>query len=109
MSQNREAAAPEESFDTSGMSPVTQVIVGAGVILVCLLISKLYFDQYLELKKLHAKHEVERTKNTEYRQHIGALQSECRLAQTTQGIEIMARERLKFIHPDEIMVIPQKK
>lgn len=105
------AQVPEaEESETPPVAPISsgvfQFLFITGCIILFVLISKLYLDQYIEIRKLEAKLEQDRTKVAESEVEIQRLTRELEFLRTDEGIEKVAREKLKMVKPDEVVVVP---
>lgn len=87
-------------------SGIFQFVFITGCIILFVLISKLYLDQYLEIRKLEQRLEQERSKVTESQQEIVRLTHELEFLRTDEGTEKIAREKLKMVKPEEIIIVP---
>jgi len=91
------------------LSPLTQLILGCGLILVFVLVSKLYFDQYLEIRRVYSKLEAEQARQNQFTDQIDGLKTRIELLKTDDGVELIAREKLRLVKSDEVLVIAIEK
>lgn len=105
-----EAVTPEDELPPSPPTPISsgvfQFLFITGCIVLFVLISKLYLDQYIEIRKLEQKLEQERAKVVEAQDEIERLTRELEFMKTDEGTEKVAREKLRMVKPDEVIVIP---
>lgn len=79
----------------------TAAIVAFGI---CL--AKLYLDQYLEIRHLRSvRAQAERQMLSVKDQH-DALAEEVEYLETVEGVERLARDKLRYIRPDEVILVP---
>ncbi|MBI4872919.1 MAG: septum formation initiator family protein [Candidatus Riflebacteria bacterium] len=97
------APAPPPAAISSG---VFQFLFITGCIVLFVLISKLYLDQYIEIRKLEQKLEQEKARVVEAGQEIDRLTQELEFLKTDEGVEKVAREKLKMVKPDEVIIVP---
>src|SRR2546423_3832656 len=94
---------PEDQERTDGLetepppvapisSGVFQFLFITGCIVLFVLISKLYLDQYIEIRKLEQKLEQEKARVSEGQQEINRLSRELEFLRTDDGTEKVARE-----------------
>jgi cell division protein FtsB len=91
-----------------GVAPIYQIALSLALILLFVVVSKLYMDGFQEIKRLETKHEAEQKRYTETQQTLARLENEIHLLKTDEGVEMVARDKLRFIRPDEVVVVPMK-
>ena len=103
------AAPPEPEKAERGVSPVYQTAFIVALLLLFVVVSKLYMDGYMEIAKLGAKRDAERKRYEENLATLAKLEGEIRLLKTDEGVEMVARDKLRFVRPDEVVVMPLAK
>jgi cell division protein FtsB len=88
------------------VSPIYQLAFVTALVLLFVVIAKLYMDGYLEIKRLEAKLAAEVQGLTEAKALYKRLEDEIALLKTDEGMEMVARDKLRFIRPDEVVVMP---
>jgi cell division protein FtsB len=71
-------------------------------------ISKLYMDGHMEIQKLENELVKERARLRENLVTVRRLESEIASLTTTEGLEMVARDKLKFVRPEEVVIVPLK-
>lgn len=94
------------SSEARSANPLFQVVFVLVVILLFVVISKLYLDGHMEIKRLEASLQAEEQKQVDLETTAKTLDSEIRLLRTDEGVEMVARDKLRFIRPDEVVVVP---
>jgi cell division protein FtsB len=67
---------------------------------------KLYIDQYIEIRRLGREVEVARTHFEETQREHEKLAEEVEYLETLEGVERLARDKLRYIRPDEVILVP---
>jgi cell division protein DivIC len=101
-----DAAGMEAAAVVPISSGVFQFLFITGCIVLFVLISKLYLDQYIEIRKLEQKLEQEKARVGEAEHEIQRLSRELEYLRTDDGTEKVAREKLKMVRPDEVIIVP---
>jgi len=71
-----------------------------------LVVCKLYLDQYIEIRRLEERR-VSRAQELQKRKVLlDSLEHEVEFIGTLEGVEKMAREKLKYIKTDEVIILP---
>ncbi len=83
----------------SGLSTVVVVAFG-----ICL--SKLYLDQYIEIRRLKARRTEVEAQARDTRVRWEKLAEEVEYLETLEGVERLARDKLRYIRPDEVILVP---
>lgn len=80
------------------------------VLMVCfalfLVVCKLYLDQYIEIRRLEERKQRRIRELVEQRSTLDAAEREVAFLGTLKGVEKLARERLKYIRHDEVIIVP---
>src|SRR5437879_3928427 len=100
-------ATSRESED-KGVAPIYQAAFISALSLLFVVVSKLYMDGFQEIKRLEAKRETEHKRSAEAQATLARLDAEIKLLKTDEGVEMVARDKLRFIRPDEVVVVPMK-
>ncbi len=71
-----------------------------------LIVCKLYLDQYIDIRKLEELWKNKRCKLQEQQLKLETMQEEVAFLGTLKGVEKIAREKLKYIKRDEVIIVP---
>lgn len=104
MNANTRAAAANEA--PKGVSLVYQLAFFTALALLFVVISKLYMDGFMEIQRLEARLAGEVKSLEESKLQLRRLDEEIALLKTDEGVEMVARDKLRFIRPDEVVVMP---
>ena len=96
---------PEEGKG-GGVSLVYQLAFFTALALLFVVISKLYMDGYLEIQRLEGRLAAENATLEDNKLQLKRLDDEIALLKTDEGVEMVARDKLRFIRPDEVVVMP---
>jgi len=96
---------PEESKG-GGVSLIYQLAFFTALALLFVVISKLYMDGFLEIHRLEARLASEVAALEQQKTELKHLDEEIALLKTDEGVEMVARDKLRFIRPDEVVVMP---
>ena len=108
-------AEPNKNIDSAAAEPVPAVGLSSGLfqflfitgcIILFVLISKLYLDQYIEIRKMEQHLQQEKVKLIEANRERERLTRELSFLRTDDGIEKVAREKLRMVRPDEVIIVP---
>lgn len=99
------ARAPQGD-EPKGVSLVYQLAFFVALALLFVVISKLYMDGFLEIQRLESRLTGEIKALEDSKQQIRNLDDEIALLKTDEGVEMVARDKLRFIRPDEVVVMP---
>jgi cell division protein FtsB len=77
-----------------------------GCLGVFLVVCKLYLDQYAEIRRLEERREARLAELNAAREGLEHLEREVAFLGTLGGVEKLAREKLKYINRDEVIVLP---
>jgi cell division protein FtsB len=108
VSSQEPRTAPLKEVPEKGVSPVYHTALAVAVLLLLAVISKLFIEGYMEIARLEAKREGEKKRKQEYTATLSKMESEIRLLKTDEGVEMVARDKLRFIRPDEVVIMPLK-
>lgn len=108
MSSQEPKVVPPQETQESGVSPVYQAVLVVAVLLLLAVVSKLFIEGYMEIARLEAKREGEKKRSREYTATLSKMESEIRLLKTDEGVEMVARDKLRFVRPDEVVIMPLK-
>ena len=98
----------QSHLEETRISPIYQVAFVTALALLFVVISKLYMDSYLEIQRQEARLDAEQKRLTEGRASLKRVENEIALLKTDEGVEIVARDKLRFIRPDEVVILPLK-
>jgi cell division protein FtsB len=87
------------------IAPIYQVLFATCLILLVGVIVKLYMDGHQEISRLEDRRAAEQRHLTEAKATVVRLDGEIQLLKTDEGVEIAARDKLRFIRPDEVVII----
>lgn len=79
-------------------------LVAVVVFSICLV--KLYIDQYIEIRRLGREVGVARAELERTRREHEKLAEEVEYLETLEGVERLARDKLRYIRSDEVILIP---
>jgi cell division protein FtsB len=96
----RDEAGEEGEGRRGWLSNVYLIVVV--VFSICLV--KLYIDQYIEIRRLGREVEVARVVYEKTRKEQERLTEEVEYLETLEGVERLARDKLRYIRPDEVML-----
>ncbi len=97
----------EDVLPVAGLSSgLFQFLFITGCIVLFVLVSKLYLDQYLEIRELDQQLDRERARVEDAEREKDRLAAELRFLRTPDGTEKIAREKLKMVRPDEVIIVP---
>ena len=96
------------NLEGSRISPIYQMAFLAALVLLFVVISKLYMDGYNEIRKLEGKLDAEQKHYDETLVGLKKIDDEISLLKTDEGVEMVARDKLRFIRPDEVVILPLK-
>ena len=96
------------NLEESRVSPIYQIAFVVALGLLFVVISKLYMDGYAEIKRLESRFDAEKKRYSESLATNQRLESEINLLKTDEGVEMVARDKLRFIRPDEVVILPLK-
>lgn len=71
---------------------------------ICL--AKLYIDQYIEIRALTLRSVAAQESLQETRRRHEQLVEEVEYLETLEGVERLARDKLRYIRPDEVILVP---
>lgn len=84
---------------------VSTLTMSLGVVFaICL--AKLYIDQYIEIRALTRRRDQAEAELAVTRRRYQALTEEVEYLETLEGVERLARDKLRYIRPDEVILIP---
>lgn len=87
-----------------------KALIHGAVLMVCfalfLVVCKLYLDQYIEIRRLEERKQRRIRELVEQRSTLDAAEREVAFLGTLKGVEKLARERLKYIRHDEVIIVP---
>lgn len=89
-----------------GVSLVYQLAFFTALAMLFVVISKLYMDGFLEIRRLESRLAGENQTLEENKAQLKKLDDEIALLKTDEGVEMVARDKLRFIRPDEVVVMP---
>ena len=100
---------PESRSEASGAPRprgwISTVTMSLGVVFaICL--AKLYIDQYIEIRALTKRRDRAEAELTATRKRHEALTEEVEYLETLEGVERLARDKLRYIRPDEVILVP---
>ena len=95
-----------EADEQKGVSLVYQLAFFTALALLFVVISKLYMDGFLEIHRMEARLAGEEKTLEDNRVLLKRLDDEIALLKTDEGVEMVARDKLRFIRPDEVVVMP---
>lgn len=72
-------------------------------------VCKLYLDKYIEIRKLEEKLVERKVELVTISNDVDNLSSEVEFIASLDGIEKMAREKLKYIKEGEVIIVPAGK
>lgn len=88
------------------MSLVYQLAFFTALAMLFVVLSKLYMDGFLEIRRQESRLAAEIHTLEESKLQLKRLDDEIALLKTDEGVEMMARDKLRFIRPDEVVVMP---
>ncbi len=71
-----------------------------------LIVCKLYLNQYIEIRKLEERHRQKQQELRAEKQKLEKMVDEVAFLGTLEGVEKIAREKLKYIKRDEVIIVP---
>ncbi len=69
-------------------------------------VCRLYLDKYIEIRKLEEKLEERKVELVTISNKVDDLSGEVEFIASLDGIEKMAREKLKYIKEGEVIIVP---
>ena len=96
------------NLEESRVSPIYQLVFVLALSLLFVVLSKLYMDGYAEIQRLESRLDAEKKRYAEGLGTNQRLESEISLLKTDEGVEMVARDKLRFIRPDEVVILPLK-
>jgi cell division protein FtsB len=99
-----------ESRDSSSVPSrprgwISTVTMSLGVVFaICL--AKLYIDQYIEIRALAKRRDRAEAELADTRKRYEAITEEVEYLETLEGVERLARDKLRYIRPDEVILVP---
>jgi cell division protein FtsB len=99
-----------KSRDSSSSPPrprgwISTVTMSLGVVFsICL--AKLYIDQYIEIRALTKRRDRAEAELADTRKRYEAITEEVEYLETLEGVERLARDKLRYIRPDEVILVP---
>ena len=88
------------------VSLIYQLAFFVALAMLFVVISKLYMDGFIEIRRLEQRLVAEEKGLEESKQLLKRLDDEIALLKTDEGVEMVARDKLRFIRPDEVVVMP---
>jgi cell division protein FtsB len=98
----REDAGTEESRGRGFLSMLYSA--AAIVFVVCLV--KLYIEQYIEIDRLMKRSVVAQQEMETAKSRYEEVAEEVEYLETLEGVERLARDKLRYIRPDEVILVP---
>ncbi len=87
---------------SSWLSSITMVF---GVIFsICL--AKLYIDQYIQIRALGKHRNRSEQELASTKAEYDRISEEVEYLETLEGVERLARDKLRYIRPDEVILVP---
>ena len=71
-----------------------------------LIVCKLYLNQYIEIRKLEERLRKKQLELSAEKLKLDKMVSEVGFLGTLEGVEKIAREKLKYIKRDEVIIVP---
>jgi len=81
----------------------TAAIVAFGI---CL--AKLYLDQYVEIRRLRSVRATAARERQEVQGRHDRLAEEVEYLETLEGVERLARDKLRYIRREEVILVPPR-
>ena len=84
---------------------ISTITMSLGVVFsICL--AKLYIDQYIEIRALSKRRDRAEAELAATRSRFEAITEEVEYLETLEGVERLARDKLRYIRPDEVILVP---
>lgn len=77
-----------------------------GIVVFGVLLAKLYLDQYIQIRRLQERRIRVEANTAAVRLEHEKLAEEVEYLETLEGVERLARDKLRYIRPDEVILIP---
>lgn len=74
-----------------------------------LCITKLYLDQYIEIRRLRQRRGEVAAVLAEVQARHDRIAEEVEYLETLDGVERLARDKLRYIRPDEVILVPLRR
>ncbi len=100
------AARPAGAGDRRRPGGFLSTVTMAFGVVFAICLAKLYIDQYIEIRALAKTRDKAERSLAATRARHAALTEEVEYLETLEGVERLARDKLRYIRPDEVILIP---